>query len=155
MVQSRWQTSRYQSLLEVHAHNPVVACVHGSCSGEKLNAQLGIQAQLLISCSSRVQHSTERCLFGTAQHPASLRRVWWGQVGPLRPVVWFRFHNRAEARRWAGLPRFRPKLVWQGSDPDLHPRHPGPSPSSAGAADTTRSHSGGEQDVKPAVKPMY
>ena len=68
-------------------------------------------------------------------------------------MVWFRFHNRAEARRWAGLPRFRPKLVWQGADPDLHPQHPGPSSSSTAAADAARSQSGGEQGVNRAIEP--
>ena len=60
-------------------------------------------------------------------------------------MVWFRFHNRLEARRWAGLPRFRPRLVWQGADPDLHPQHPRPTAPSSSAGNAARGQPGGEQ----------
>ena len=73
-------------------------------------------------------------------------------MGPLRPVVWFRFHTRAEARRLAGAPRFRPRLVWQGADPDLHPQQLQQQLSSAPAVGgAVRSQPGGKRHEQRAA----
>ncbi len=43
-------------------------------------------------------------------------------------MAWFRFHNKAEGRKWAGL-QGKPRAVWQGADPDL----PQPAAAAGGA----------------------
>lgn len=40
---------------------------------------------------------------------------FYEQVGPLRPVAWFKFHTRQEAKGWAA----EPVTVWEGKDPEL------------------------------------
>ena len=53
------------------------------------------------------------------------------QVGPLQPLVWFRFHSKGEARKWASLRRprtlQRQRALWRdGADPDA-PQPPQPA----------------------------
>ncbi|CAL8466601.1 g6137 [Coccomyxa elongata] len=81
-------------------------------------------------------------------------------IGPLRPLVWFKFHTRTEASKW----RADPVTVWEGQDPDLAtpsnvatqststsnaPDQAGPSEAEPAAADGVGSSSGPEP-VAPA-----
>ncbi len=61
------------------------------------------------------------------------------QVGPLRPVAWFKFHTRAEARSW----KPEPVTVWEGQDPDLaHSSNAGSQPSASTAPENTPDEAG-------------
>ncbi|BDA41116.1 hypothetical protein COCOBI_01-7710 [Coccomyxa sp. Obi] len=54
-------------------------------------------------------------VFGSGESLKGASSAMSSTIGPLRPLVWFKFHTRAEASKW----RAEPVTVWEGQDPDL------------------------------------
>ena len=55
-------------------------------------------------------------------------------------MAWFRFHNKAEGRKWASL-QGKPRAVWQDADPDL----PQPAAPAAGVGRACNAAPAGEK----------